>query len=164
MCLSHIAFYFSLFILVEANKTPASSEHSQSSSSAEGGWESLAPAFHGGTLTYSYTSGSQDVLFPCCLCGGVSPQGCSTCPHLWHSQPNHGIRKSIIGTLQCLPGLCQRCQGPCLSLLTWVFMTPDSTDFMRLGHLSFPCRNAVFEGAVCVCCPSSFSPATVPLS
>lgn len=36
-CLSHTALYFSLFILMEANKTPASNEHSQSSFFT--GWE-----------------------------------------------------------------------------------------------------------------------------
>lgn len=44
---------------MEANKTPVSNEHSQSSSSPEGGGESLSPAFHEGTLTYSKTSDSQ---------------------------------------------------------------------------------------------------------
>lgn len=104
------------------------------------------------------------VLLPCCLCNDVSPQGCSTCPHLRQAQPKHGIRKDIIGALQCLSGLCQKPQGPYLSFLTRVFMTPDSTDFMGLGHPSFPCRNAAFAGAVCVCCPSSISPAKVLLS
>lgn len=164
-CLSHTALYFSLFILMEANKTPASNEHSQRSFSLAGRLGKPVSCFpwrHTHPYQHQWIPGY--VLLPCCLCNDVSPQGCSTCPHLRQAQPKHGIRKGIIGALQCLSGLCQKPQGPYLSFLTRVFMTPDSTDFMGLGHPSFPCRNAVFAGAVCVCCPSSISPAKVLLS
>lgn len=83
--LSHFALYFSLFILMEANKPPVLNEHSQSSFSLEGGWESLSPACHDGTLTYSNTSDSQDLCF--------SPAAFVMVSHPKAAQPGHTCGK-----------------------------------------------------------------------
>lgn len=164
-CLARIALYLSQLNWLEANKTPASNEHSKSSPSPEGGWESLSPAFCEGMLTYSSSSHSQSLCCsPAVSCSGVSPQGCSACPHQWQAQPNRGVSNGIMGIPHCLPGYCQSCWGPNLSLLTWVFMTPASTDFMGLGCPSSSRWNAILAGAVCTCCPSSISPENASFS
>lgn len=113
-CLSHVALYFSLFIFIEANKTPASNEHSQSSSLPERGWESLSPACHEDTFTYCNTSDSQDL---CC-----SPSAFVMVSHPKIAQPAHTCGKlsltmALTRASEEPISLCQVCvrdasQGP----------------------------------------------------
>lgn len=166
---TNIALYFPQLNLLEANKTPASNEHSHSSSSLEGGWENLSPAFCVGMLTHSSSSHSRSL---CC-----SPAASVVVSHPEAAQPAHtGGKLSLTMVLavqswaslrvipQCLPGYCQSCWGPNLSLLTQIIMTPASTDFTGLGHPSSSHRNTILARAVCACCTSSISPENSPLS